>query len=102
MVKTNEPLSPPRECIIVPREVLFGLLTAIHIKLDNPTKHQLNLIVQRQFYALDLDKAIPSVSDGCHTCVSLMAIPAEIVTKSTGDPPPVAGVQFPADILKCN
>ena len=31
VVEGNEPLAPTRECIVVPRQVLEGLLTALHI-----------------------------------------------------------------------
>ena len=34
VVKRNDPLSPTRECIIVPRNVLDGLVTALHIQLS--------------------------------------------------------------------
>ena len=41
VVKRDEPLSPSRECIIVPRKILDGLLTAIHIQLSHPSSHQI-------------------------------------------------------------
>ena len=41
VVKCSEPLSADRECIVVPRQLVDGLLTAIHIKLDHPTCHQM-------------------------------------------------------------
>ena len=44
VVKRNEPLAITRECIVVPRQVLEGLLTALHLKLDHPTKHQFKLV----------------------------------------------------------
>ena len=44
VVKHHDPLSPPTELIVIPREVLGGLVTALHIKLDHPTKHQLEQV----------------------------------------------------------
>ena len=41
VVKRDEPLVPSRECIIVPQQVLDGLLTALHIQLNHPSSHQL-------------------------------------------------------------
>ena len=41
VVKHHEPLSPSRECIVDPRQVLDGLLTALHIQLNHPSSHQL-------------------------------------------------------------
>lgn len=46
VVPRNEPLASPRECIVIPRQVLHGLLTALHIKLDHPSSFQLKSIVQ--------------------------------------------------------
>jgi hypothetical protein len=39
VVKRNEPLGPTRDCIIVPRQAIDGLLTALHIQLNHPTNH---------------------------------------------------------------
>ena len=36
VVKRDEPFTCSRECIIVPRQVLDGLLTALHIQLSHP------------------------------------------------------------------
>ncbi|KAK3714880.1 hypothetical protein QZH41_001881 [Actinostola sp. cb2023] len=47
VVKREEPLAPTRECIIVPRQVLEGLLTALHIQLGHPSSHQLKMVTKR-------------------------------------------------------
>ena len=47
VVKHHEPLSPSRECIVVPRQVLDGLLTALHIQLNHPSSHQLKTVCLR-------------------------------------------------------
>ncbi len=41
----TDPLSPITELVIVPRSTLDGLITALHLKLDHPTKNQLHLAV---------------------------------------------------------
>ncbi|KAI0212138.1 P2X purinoceptor 4 [Lamellibrachia satsuma] len=41
VVRRNDPLSPARDCIIVPRMVLDGLVTTLHIQLDHPSFYQL-------------------------------------------------------------
>ena len=61
VVCRNEPLAPCRESMVVPRQVLDGLLMALHLKLDHPSKHQMKLVVRRYFFALDMDKNIDSV-----------------------------------------
>ena len=37
--------SPARECVIVPRTVFPGLVTALHIKLNHPSPHQLKQVI---------------------------------------------------------
>ena len=39
LVQRNEPLSPARELIIVPRQVADGLLSALHIQLAHPSQN---------------------------------------------------------------
>ena len=102
VVKRAEPLCPTRECIIVPRTVLTGLLTALHLKLDHPTKHQLKCVMQRQYFALNMDEAIEMVTDNCHQCASLLSVPEGLVTQSTSDPPPAPGLKFAADVMRRN
>ena len=46
VVRRNDALSPSTDLIIVPRSVLDGLVTALHIKLDHPSKHQLQLVMK--------------------------------------------------------
>ena len=56
VVRRNDPLSPSRECIIVPRMVLNGLVTAHHIQLEHPSAHQLKHVMRRYLFALDLGR----------------------------------------------
>ena len=52
------------------RQALDGLLTALHIQLSHPSCHQLKMVVKCYLFALDLDKAVSHVSDGCHSCAA--------------------------------
>lgn len=100
IVKRNEPLTPTRECIVVPRQVVDGLLTALHIKLCHPSSHQMKMVVRRYLFALDLDKAIDHISESCHHCASLRQTPHTRIEQSTSAPPDAVGVSFAADIVK--
>ena len=100
VVRRNDALSPSTDLIIVPRSVLDGLVTALHIKLDHPSKHQLQLVMKRNFYALDMPKVIDQVCETCHTCAALRKFPQPLMQQSTEDPPEVVGVSFAADVLK--
>ncbi|KAK3741258.1 hypothetical protein QZH41_019955 [Actinostola sp. cb2023] len=62
---------PVKQRIVVPRQVLEGLLTALHIKLEHPSRHQLRSAANRYFFALDMDKAIDHVTKSCHPCAAL-------------------------------
>ena len=60
---------------VVPRFVLDGLLTSLLIKLNHPSRHQFQMVLQRQFFALDVNNAIFRVTSACHTCASLLSFP---------------------------
>ena len=95
-----QPLAPNRECIVVPRQVVDGLITSLHVQLDHPTRHQLKSVLHRYFYALDMDKAIDRATNGCHQCAALRHVPHTVIPQSTGDPPETVGISFAADIIK--
>ena len=89
VVKRDEPFAASRECIVIPRSVVDGSLAALHVKLDHPSRHQMKLISQRYFFALDPDKALDRCSQCCHLCSSLKKVPSTLVEQSTSDPPDV-------------
>ena len=102
VVKRNPAFMPPVELIVVPRSVLDGLLTALHIQLDHPSRHQLLLVVQRHFFALDLTVAINQITSSCHTCASLQKFPSTLISQSSDEPPEVVGITFAADVIRRN
>ena len=57
IVRNDEPMAVVKERIVVPRSVIDGLLSSLHLKLDHPTSHQLKVVSHRYFYALDMDCA---------------------------------------------
>ncbi|KAK3746301.1 hypothetical protein QZH41_004542 [Actinostola sp. cb2023] len=100
VVKREEPLAPTRECIIVPRQVLEGLLTALHIQLGHPSSHQLKMVTKRYLFALDIDKAIDRVTLSCHPCAALRQTPRTRTEQVSSAPPDAVGVSFAADVIK--
>ena len=102
VVKRNEPLAPPSELIIIPKEILNGFLTAMHLKLDHPSAHQLKQVVDRKFYALNMSDSIKLVSENCHVCASLKTLPKNLVAQHYEDPPESIGSSFAADVMKQN
>ena len=100
VVKRDEPFAASRECIVIPRSVVDGFLAALHVKLDHPSRHQMKLVSQRYFFALDLDRALDWCSQCCHLCSSLKKVPNNLVEQSTTDPPDGFGISFAADVTK--
>ena len=100
VVQRKDPLSPTRECIIVPRKVLDGLVTALHIQLDHPSAYQLKQIIHRYIFALDLDKSVETTSRSCHHCSSLRNTPNLTIAQSSNNPPEVVGISYAADVIK--
>ena len=93
MLKCSQPFVPVIEVIVVPRSVLDSLLTALHIKPNHPSRHQFQMVLQR-------DDAISLVTSACHTGASLLSFPLSLVSQSSDDPPEVVGVSFAADVIK--
>ena len=79
IVRSDEVSSAVKERIVVPREVIKGLLVSLHLKLDHPTTNQLKMVVRRYFYALDMDDAIEEVAPSCHTCSSLKKVQPPVI-----------------------
>ena len=86
--------------IVVPEQVLDGLLTALHIRLNHPTAYQMKKMFSRYFYALHAESSIKSATNTCHHCASIKEIPKSLIHQSTADPPSRVGSTFSADIIK--
>ena len=100
VVPVEEPLKRSRQKIVVPRGVLEGLLTAMHLQLYHPTKYQLRQVFNRGFFGLDVERAVSNVVDGCHTCASLKNVPSIFKEQSTTKPPDRIGRRFSMDVIK--
>jgi hypothetical protein len=99
VVKQSAPFTAQRELIIIPRHVLAGILTALHLRLSHPTKSQLCSVFHKYFYALDADKEIECITKGCCQCASLARLPKEVVTYSTSKPADIPGTSFACDVM---
>ena len=99
VIKGTDPLSPARKIIIIPRQVLDGLLTAFHIQLCHHSDHQLKSVVKHNFFALDMDNAISHVTQGCQVCASLHQPYQDRIEQCSSPPTDVVGVAFAADVV---
>ena len=100
VVQRDVPLVPSGEYIIVPRQVVDGLLMPLHLQLCHPTCHQRKSVVKHYLYALDLDRAAECVSGGCYTCAALCRTLSTRVEQSSSCPPEAVGLSFAADVLR--
>ena len=100
IVRVDIPFQPTRERIVVPRQVLEGLITAIHIRFNHPSPHQTRQVFNRYFFALDADKAINTVGSACHFCSALKKVPTHLHPQTSNPPPDHIGVSFAADVMK--
>ena len=102
VVPRSDPPQHASDLIIVPRSVIDGLVTAMHLRLNHPSKHQLLQVMKRHFYTLDMASAIDHACDTCHLCCSLQKFPDKLIEQSSEDPPESVGLSFAADVLKRN
>ena len=94
------PLRPTIERIVVPQQILHGILTVLHLKFNHPTAHQLSKVFSQYFFALNLDKLVTEVSKSCDQCAAIKDIPKAMIEQSTDKPPTSVGIKFAADIIK--
>ncbi len=100
VVKVDKPFLPTRQLVVIPRAVLDGLLTALHIRFSHPTLFQLKKVFTRYFFALDIDRALHDVTEACHHCASLRKIPTHLHPQSSEPPPDAIGSSFAADVMR--
>ena len=101
IVQKQDPGHPRRSLIVVPIDILPGIVTALHLSFKHATKHQLKLIFSRYFFGIKSNEVISSVVDQCEFCNSIKAVPAEIFDQSTSMSNSAPGHVFFADVLRC-
>ena len=87
------------DAISVPTRFFPGLIHALHLKLDHPSKSQLQRLVARHFYSPGQVRIIDEVAESCVICSSLKTLPKEIFTESTAKNE-TFGAAFSADVIK--
>lgn len=100
VVRRNEPFVSAKELIIIPRSVLHGLLTSIHLQLSHSSANQKKIVMKRFFFALDMDKAIASITAACSQSSTLKNVPHFATEQTTSDPPETIGSTFAAEVMK--
>ena len=85
--------------ISVPPSMFPGVINALHIRLDHPSKSQLIAIVSRYFYTPGWRSVIEDVSDNCYQCASVRKLPKVLLDDTTTTPEGLA-TNFSADIIE--
>ena len=98
-VKANDDAGIPRNQVVIPSKLFPGLLSALHLKLQHPTKHQMTKLVSRYFYCPGAGARITECVDNCHTCLSLKPLPQTLFSESTTQANRF-GTRFSLDIMK--
>ena len=99
IVKKEDPYVGTRDLIVCPSELTSGLVTALHLHLDHPSKYQLQRVFSRYFYAVNASESIANVTDSCNMCSSVKKIPPELFEQSTSLPATVPGEKLAADVI---
>jgi hypothetical protein len=100
VVKDSMPFQKEFERIVVPQSVIHGLITAYHLRFEHPTSHQMKRLMSRYFYAINLDKFVDTVTEGCDLCNGLKFVPDGLCIQSSVAPPSQVGTSFAFDIIK--
>ena len=85
--------------ISVPYAMYPGLIQALHLKLNHPSKNQLQKMCAKYFYAPGHTAIIDEISTNCTTCSRLRQLPTEIFSESTTQTSSF-GSNFSADIIR--
>ena len=102
VVKHLEPFHPVTERIVIPQQVLHGIVQVLHIKLNHPSCHQLQKVFNRFFMALNAERFITQCTKACHQCASLKEVPHALLPESSESPPTHFAHKFAADCIKRN
>ena len=98
-VKHTDAVGNVYYAISVPANFYPGLVQALHIKLNHPSKSQLLRLMSRHFYCAGQARIIEEITSACTLCASLRELPKELFSQST-TLNPVFGATFSADVIK--
>ena len=97
-----DPYTFQRELIVVPTDVLHGLLTALHLYFGHATSSQLSKVFSRYFFATNIQSSLTTVVDNCMQCTALKKIPKEMFTQTESPSAKTPGQSFAADVIRRN
>ena len=69
--------------ISVPSQMFPGLVQALHLKFNHPSKMQLQKLIARHFYSPGSSRIIDEITANCVTCASLKQLPQQLFSECT-------------------
>lgn len=87
--------------IVLPASIFRGFATALHVRLDHPSKNQLASLLRRYFYSVGSTETIAEIQAGCQQCASMKVLP-KVLSADTTSPPSCFGSNFAADVIEIN
>ena len=102
IIRKDDPYVGSRSLIVCPTALASGLLTALHLHFNHPSKYQLQKIFSRYFYTCNATQYISDITDGCSLCVSVKKMPPELFEQSSSLPPEFPGESLAADVISRN
>ena len=99
VVRREMPFSSARDLIVVPPHGLPGLITALHLRLQHPSKSQLTKLFHRYFYAREANNEINRVTAMCSQCAAMKSFPQEIDEFTTSNDKQSLGTHFACDVM---
>ena len=98
-VINSDPGKGQSQAISIPSNMYPGLIQALHLKLDHPSKVQLQKLSARYFYSPGFARVIEEIATNCTVCASLKKLPQEIFSQST-ERTETFGSNFSSDVLR--
>ena len=81
--RDHDSLGNVTETILVPSQIIRGLVLALHNKFRCPTRSELTKIMKRYWFSLGLVNVIDEVWQNCPRCQAAKTVPKEIFGQST-------------------
>ena len=101
VVRENVPYqSRQRERIVIPKKFVPSIVDQIHHSLSCPSEHQMNKIMDRYFYGINMKRSIQDSKLNCYSCRARQKFPQEITKYNPVSNPQHPGQMFNADVIQ--
>ena len=100
-VTSTDPDRGSSQAISIPSQIYPGLIQALHLKLDHPSKLQLQKLSARYFYCPGFARIIEEIVSNCTVCAALKKLPEEVFSQST-EKSESFGANFSSDVIRIN